>query len=161
VHPPLEIDRVEVGTGRFDQVLTLARHVLDQDRYLLASFPHAETVCVLGAFRADECVGFLLYLVQQIGTDRGRPPIVRHGLRLRECYVEAFGVAPSTRRRGVGQALQLRAINDARSLGCYQIRSRSPVTSSENYALKLKLGFVVHPSGENDSYYFILRLHEP
>jgi hypothetical protein len=38
------------------------------------------------------------------------------------------------------------------------MRSRSPVTSVENYALKLAAGYVVQPSAENDSYYFILRL---
>jgi GNAT superfamily N-acetyltransferase len=103
-------------------------------------------------------VGFLRYLVQQIGADCGRPPIVRHGQPLREGYVEALGVAPLSRREGIGEALQQHAIDRCRMLGCYQIRSRSPVTSSENYALKLKMGYVVHPSHENDSYYFVLRL---
>ena len=35
------------------------------------------------------------------------------------------------------------------------MRLRSPITSHENYALKLKLGYAIHPSQENDSYYFI------
>jgi hypothetical protein len=35
---------------------------------------------------------------------------------------------------------------------------RSPVTSTENYALKLDTGYVLHPSRENDSYYFLIRL---
>ena len=34
----------------------------------------------------------------------------------------------------------------------------SPVTSTENYALKIAAGYVLHPSHENDSYYFLLRL---
>jgi hypothetical protein len=38
------------------------------------------------------------------------------------------------------------------------MRSRSPVISIENYALKIKAGYVLHPSRENDSYYFLLRL---
>ena len=41
---------------------------------------------------------------------------------------------------------------------CYQMRSRSPVTSVESYALKSKAGYVLHPSHENDSYYFLLHL---
>jgi len=45
-----------------------------------------------------------------------------------------------------------------RAAGCYQMRSRSPVTSVENYALKLVAGYVLHPSRENDSYCFIIRL---
>jgi hypothetical protein len=38
------------------------------------------------------------------------------------------------------------------------MRTRSPITSSENYALKLAAGYVLTPSEENDSYYFLLRL---
>jgi hypothetical protein len=38
------------------------------------------------------------------------------------------------------------------------LRSRSPVTSAENYALKIAAGYVLHPSEENDSYYFLRRL---
>jgi hypothetical protein len=41
--------------------------------------------------------------------------------------------------------------------GCRCVRS-SPVTSGENYALKIAAGYVLHPSHENDSYYFLLRL---
>jgi hypothetical protein len=32
------------------------------------------------------------------------------------------------------------------------------VTSVENYALKITAGYVLHPSNENDSYYFLRRL---
>ena len=35
------------------------------------------------------------------------------------------------------------------------MRSRSPVTSIENYALKLAAGYVLHPSRENDSDHFL------
>jgi GNAT superfamily N-acetyltransferase len=77
---------------------------------------------------------------------------------LREGYVEAFGVDPRLRRRGVGTALQQHAARQCRIAGCYQLRSRSPVTSTENYALKIAAGYVLHPSHENDSYYFLLRL---
>ena len=35
----------------------------------------------------------------------------------------------------------------------FPIRSRSPITSHENYALKLKMGYAVHPSSQNNSYY--------
>jgi hypothetical protein len=42
--------------------------------------------------------------------------------------------------------------------GCYQMRSRSPITSTENYALKLNAGHVLHPSEQNDSYYVLLAL---
>ncbi len=97
-------------------------------------------------------------LIQVIGAAEGRPPVRRNGVALTEAYVEAFGVIASERRNKVGTALQGRAIDHARSVGCYQMRSRSPVTSTENYALKLAAGYTLSPSEQNDSYYFTLRL---
>lgn len=154
----VDVAEVGPGDGRFDAVLALAATVLEQDRYLVADHPHASASHVLGAFDGDACVGFLRYLVQVIGAEEGRPPVVVDGAPLTEGYVEAFGVAPAARRRGVGTALQQRAIDRARSLGCHQMRSRSPVTSTENYALKVAAGYVLTPSERNDSYFFLLKL---
>ena len=86
------------------------------------------------------------------------PPVMYDGTALTEGYVEAFGVDPNVRRRGVGTALQEQARRQCQAAGCYQMRSRSPVTSTENYALKIAAGYVVQPSTENDSYYFLVRL---
>ncbi|MBO0788834.1 MAG: GNAT family N-acetyltransferase [Actinobacteria bacterium] len=83
---------------------------------------------------------------------------VRDRQPLTEGYVEAFGVDPQLRRQGIGTALQQHAARQCRIAGCYQMRSRSPVTSAENYAPKIAAGYVLHPSHENDSYYFLLRL---
>ena len=154
----VDVAEVRPGDRRFEAVLALAATVLEQDRYLVADHPHARESHVLAAFAGDACVGFLRYLVQVIGAEERRPPVLRQGAPLTEGYVEAFGVAPSARRRGVGTALQQRAIQHARSLGCHQMRSRSPVTSTENYALKLAAGYVLTPSERNDSYYFLLKL---
>jgi hypothetical protein len=71
---------------------------------------------------------------------------MRNGAPLREGVVEAFGVDPRLRRRGIGTALQQHAARQCRNAGCYQMRSRSPVTSVENYALKIKAGYVLHPA---------------
>ncbi len=96
-------------------------------------------------------------MIQVIGQDERRPPIQdEHGQPLTEGYVEAFGVLPDYRRQGIGEALQRAAMVYCQSQHCYQMRSRSPVTSVENYALKLKMGYAIHPSHENDSYYFIM-----
>jgi GNAT superfamily N-acetyltransferase len=84
--------------------------------------------------------------------------VIYNGEPLKEGYVEAFGVDPQLRRRGIGTALQHHAAQQCRIAGCYQMRSRSPVTSTGNYALKIAAGYVLHPSHENDSYYFLLRL---
>lgn len=150
--------RFGLGTKDFEQVLTLAARVQAQDRYLASRFPRAQESHVLGAFDGTRCVGFLRYLIQVIGAEAGRSAVIHNGEPLREGYVEAFGVDPQRRRRGVGTALQQHAARWCRTAGCYQMRSRSPVTSTENYALKIAAGYVLHPSHENDSYYFLLHL---
>jgi GNAT superfamily N-acetyltransferase len=154
----VQVREVQPGTAGFELVLALAARVLAQDRYLLSYFSHARESHVLGAFDRTRCVGFLRYLIQVIGAEAGRSPVLRNGQPLSEGYVEAFGVDPQLRRRGIGTALQQYAARQCRITGCYQMRSRSPVTSGENYALKIAAGYVLHPSHENDSYYFLLRL---
>lgn len=158
VEQPLRVAEVRPGTADFELVLELAADVLAQDRALTTAIPAALESHVLGAFEGGRCAGFLRYLIQVIGAEEGRPPVLRDGRALTEGYVEAFGVDPRLRRRGIGAALQEQAIRRCRAAGCYQMRSRSPVTSTENYALKLAVGYVVQPSTENDSYYFLLRL---
>jgi GNAT superfamily N-acetyltransferase len=134
---------------------------LGQARYIPVYEPNIDESLLLGAFVEQACVGFLRLLIQVIGSDIGRIPILRGSTSLREGYVEAFGVAPEHRRQGIGQMLQEAAIDRCRERGCYQIRSRSPITSQENYALKLKMGYAIHPSHENESYYFIKTLADP
>jgi len=152
------ITEVLPDTEQFTGVLELAARVLAQDRYLTSVLPAAQESHVLGAFQGVRCVGFLRYLIQVIGAEEGRPAVTYNGVTLREGFVEAFGVDPQLRRHGVGTALQEHAMRHCRMARCFQMRSRSPVTSVENYALKLAAGYVLHPSRENDSYYFLLRL---
>jgi GNAT superfamily N-acetyltransferase len=155
---PLTVTLLDVEDPRRGEVLLLAEQILNQDRYLTAHYPHARASHLLVAFLGERPVGFLRFLVQVIGAAEGRPPIVRDGAALTEAYIEAFGVDPSVRRRGIGSALQARAADYASANGCYQVRSRSPVTSTENYALKIAAGYTVSPSEQNDSYYFTLKL---
>lgn len=154
----VHVKEVQPGTADFETVLVLATRILAQDRYLTSSFPDAQESHVLGAFDGTVCAGFLRYLIQVIGAEAGRPAVLHQGEPLREGYVEAFGVDRRLRRRGIGTALQQHAARQCRIAGCYQMRSRSPVTSTENYALKIAAGYALHPSHEDDSYYFLLRL---
>lgn len=112
--------------------------------------------------RSDESVvGFLRFVVQPIGPDADCPEIVLNGERLIEAKVIACGVAEAHRRRGVGRALQKGLIEHARALNCYQIRSHSGGDHPENHALKLAMGFGVHPivrGGDTRGAYFILPL---
>jgi GNAT superfamily N-acetyltransferase len=153
-----QIEEVLPGAAQFAGVLELAARVLAQDHHLASVLPSAEESHVLAAFQGARCVGFLRYLIQVIGAEEGRPAVVYNGATLREGYVEAFGVDPQLRRHGIGTALQEHAMQRCRTAGCFQMRSRSPVTSVENYALKLAAGYALHPSRENDSYYFLIRL---
>jgi|HigsolmetaAR202D_1030399.scaffolds.fasta_scaffold00989_1 Acetyltransferase (GNAT) family. len=154
----LAIREVLSGTPEYEQLLATA-DALQQRRYVLMRPSYAERSILLGAFLHNECVGFLHFLIQVIGSDMKRPPIYNsEGEVLREGYIEAFGVLELYRRQGIGQTLQEYVLNYCADHGCYQVRSRSPVTSRENYALKLKMGYAIHPSNENDSYYFIKTL---
>jgi GNAT superfamily N-acetyltransferase len=153
-----DIREVVGGSADHDAVLCLADDVLAQRRYVVANIPTADDSHILGAFDADGCAGFVRYYVQVIGAEEGRPPIVLRALPLREGFVEAFGVAPRARRSGIGTALQEAVRARCRDIGCYQVRSRSPVGCVENYALKIVSGYGVHPSGEDDSYFFVKTL---
>jgi GNAT superfamily N-acetyltransferase len=142
----VEVTEVLPETESFGKVLSLAARVLAQDRQLTSVFPTAQESHVLGAFDGSRCAGFLRYLIQVIGVEEGRPAVMHNGAPLREGFVEAFGVDPQLRRHGIGTSLQRHAAQRCRDAGCYQMRSRSPVTSAENYALKIAAGYVLHPS---------------
>lgn len=151
------ISEVEQHTPAYAALLVLGEQ-LNQATYLAAREPYIERSVLLGAFHQQQCLGLLRLVLQVIGSEHSRTPIVVAGRPLREGYVEAFGVAPAYRRQGIGQRLQQHAIALCRQEQCYQIRSRSPISSVENYALKLKLGYAIQPSHANDSYYFIKTL---
>lgn len=150
----VEIKQVRQDTDLYRDLFDVAVQI-NQSRYVLAKETHIEESILLGAFVEMQCIGFLRLLLQIIGSDEGRPPIMYAGEPLREGYVMAFAVVPQHRRQGVGQRLQERAIALCQQRNCYQIRSCSAITSQENYALKLKMGYAIHPSDKNDSYYFI------
>lgn len=116
---------------------------------------------MLVALGAERIAGFLRYVVQAIGPDAGCPPVALDGRTLREAKILAFGVDPARRRQGIGRALQLRCIAEARERGCYQVRSHSGGDHPANHALKLALGFGVQPIVRGDDArgaYYILPL---
>jgi GNAT superfamily N-acetyltransferase len=116
---------------------------------------------MLVALEEARIAGFLRYVVQAIGPDAGCPPLALAGRILIEAKILAFGVALARRRRGIGRALQLRCIQDARERGCYQVRSHSGGDHPANHQLKLALGFGVLPIVRGDDTrgaYYILPL---
>lgn len=145
---------VQAGSRAYHALLHVADQ-RDQARYIAVHAPHIDESPLLGAFAAEQCVGFLRLVIQVLGREYARTPIVVADEALQEGYVAAFGVVPAYRRRGIGQRLQARTIKLCRERGCYQSRSRSPIARVENDALKLKLDYAIQPSHENDSYSFI------
>ncbi len=132
-----------------------------QRRWLEFSFEHHLSSHVLGATQGDNIAGFLRFAVQQIGPPDDCPPLIANGAELTEAKILAFGVPERFRRQGIGAQLQQHAIHHARELGCHQIRSYSSVDHPENIALKLKLGFSLHPEQRpngQQGYYFVLAL---
>ncbi len=100
-------------------------------------------------------VGNLSLVLQDITSpptewshDRGYERTLRaaDGTPYRETFVETFMVEEAYRRRGYGRALQRAALGLSRELGAYQMRSWSSLDRAANYALKVSLGFAVHPA---------------
>ena len=114
---------------------------------------------LLVAQKAGQVVGFLRYVIQEIGVEEDQPPFTLDGEHLREAKVIAFGVRKEERRCGIGRALQERMIADCRQAGLYQIRSYSSDKNPENHRLKISLGFAIHPlpvgKGKNGAYFLL------
>jgi len=152
------IQRCRPGDSRYQATHDLAA-ALRQTSWLTADHAwHLESHLLI-AVVSNRPVGFLRFVVQQIGPECDRPSITKYGEPLREAKVLAFGVAEDQRRRGVGTALQKEMIRLATTLGCYQVRSRSGGKNVANHALKLSLGFGVHPTTAEDAgVFFVLPL---
>lgn len=120
-------------------------------------------VYTLVALEGTKIVGVLRFWTQVIGVDEDKPPYLVAGEPAVEAKVVTLHVLDSHRRRGVGSRLELAAVEWARELGCYQLRSRSPYRSAGNHGLKAALGFGIspgrnRPDGSEDTAFFVLPL---
>jgi GNAT superfamily N-acetyltransferase len=159
---PTDITIEEWGSQhpRWLELLALATQLNQKDWFTFTAEWHASSH-VLVARRNSEIVGFLRFVLQEIGPDTDCPPIQWKGENLREAKVIAFGVHPSQQRQGIGRKLQEALRQRAQGLGCYQIRSHSSGDNLANHQLKLSLGYGVHPIIRGDDrrgVYFILPL---
>ena len=116
---------------------------------------------ILVAHIDDQPVGFLRYVIQEIGVDEDLDVVRLENKPLQEAKVLAFGVVEPMRRQGIGTQLQQALIENSRQAGCYQVRSHSSLHNKSNHQLKLSMGFGVHPlpsTSEKGGFYFILPL---
>lgn len=145
---------------RWQELLDLMEKQHQKDWAEFSAAWHLDSYFIV-ALLNDEVVGFLRFVTQPIGPEMDCPPVRLAGKVLLEAKVLAFGVMPEHRRKGIGKRLQEFLIEQARLLGCHQVRSHSSGNAIENQQLKLRLGFGVHPivRGEDrGGAYFILPL---
>ena len=154
------IDEWTPTHDRWSELLNLVTQ-LDQMEWFTFTREWHLSSHVLVAQRGSEIVGFLRFVLQDIGPDMDCPPVAWKGENLREAKVLAFGVLKSLRRQGFGRMLQEALRERAHEVGCYQIRSHSSGDNVENHQLKLSLGYGIHPIIRGDDrrgVYFILPL---
>jgi len=120
-----------------------APRLADPQAFVLGVFDGAELIAHLAVLlqplvhRADEPIA-LLELDNESFTDAYPPGLI-------EGFVQTFDVEEPYRRRGTGSRLQLTALEESRRRGAHQLRSWSSLDRPANYALKIALGFAVHP----------------
>ena len=126
--------------------VNMARWVIARDGGL------DEGLVCLGHVDAGKVIGHISFRVQPIvcpatewSGGEEMPVLGADGQPLTETYVYTFGVEDKYRRQGIGRDLQLAALDWTRRLGCYQMRSWSSTDKDANYALKIGLGFAIHP----------------
>lgn len=124
----------------------MARHALHEGQPI-------ENGIYLAAFEETGIVGHISLKVQPIEVpatewSQNHEMVLKDaaGEVLTETYVQTFAVEEAHRRRGLGRALQAAALEQTKAHGCYQMRSWSSTDKPANYALKLAMGFAVHPT---------------
>lgn len=116
-----------------------------------AGLPKADTT-YFGICKQDAVIGHISIKKQPLVvpashlTDDQPLLVNRNDQRLSETFVQTFAVEEGHRREGHGRALQQAALEQTRALGCCQMRSWSSADKYANYALKLSMGFGVHPA---------------
>jgi len=135
----ITIEEWDLQHARWSELLALVTELSQKDWFTFTAEWHSSSH-VLVAQRNSEIVGFLRFVLQDIGPDTDCPPISWKGQNLREAKVIAFGVVPGLRRQGIGRKLQESLQQHAQILGCYQIRSHSSGDNLANHQLKLSLG---------------------
>jgi len=150
----MDVRRFEPGSEGWEDYVAHLRRV-DQARWVVdeEGRPLQAGLHFLGVVDRERVVGNL-GLKEQVVTmpatewsgGEDRPLRTLEGEDVRETFVQTFCVEEDRRRRGIGRALQEAAVALTREIGCVQMRSWSSLDKPANYALKLSMGFAMHPS---------------
>ncbi|MEM8529433.1 MAG: GNAT family N-acetyltransferase [Chloroflexota bacterium] len=145
MHPTsVHIEEWHSGYPRWTEVSTLIEQ-LGQTHWVDFNAVWHVSTHLLVAATPSHVVGFLRYVIQNIGVEEDRAPVTRKDITLLEAKVIAVGVTPNRQRQGIGRALQEHLIQACRTQHCFQIRSYSYTANIANWQLKLSLGFTIHP----------------
>ena len=156
----LIVDHWDQTHPRWDELERIAAAV-GQSEWFAVRFPWHRSSHVLVALQNGILCGFLRFTIQVIGEEDDCEPIFLDGELLIEGKVLAFAVIEEFRRRGIGRALQVHALEYAARLHCYQMRSHSGGEHAENHQLKLWMGFGVFPiirGSDHKGVYFVMPL---
>ncbi len=123
--------------ARWPEVLAAAA-ALGQEGWVVATAPWHRSAHLLVAQEGGALAGFLRFVVQAIGPDLDRPPVMLGDRPLTAAKVLACGVLPACRGRGIGRALQEAAIARAARLGCHPrcaptAAARTPPTTGSSW----------------------------
>ncbi len=147
--------RIEPITTDYPDEEDLEAHLqrIDQER----DFPDLgrDEYFAYSAFDDEKLVGSISIKVQPVEVPEGIPLNILElpqktfhetaGGDILEGFVQSFAVEVGHRRRGLGRRLQKAALSECRRHNLYQMRSWSSLDKPANFALKLSLGFSIHP----------------
>ncbi len=149
----MPVERFKPTRPLWDQVLAHLERVEMTQQVLEADGSLHPNKHILGMRDGQEIVGHISFKKQPITIPAtewsgGQETLVmgKDDAQLYEAFVLTFAVDKTHRRLGYGRALQLAALDTTHELGCYQLRSWSSLDQPANHALKLSLGFSIHPS---------------
>lgn len=111
-------------------------------------FHLSETIIV--AYTPQRVIGFLRYVVQEIGPDNELPSRKLGDEVIVEGKILAFGVLPSHRNKGIGTALLAQACLSGKLRSLFQLRAHSSGDNQAAHHVLMRAGFGIHPIERND-----------
>ena len=100
---------------------------------------------IIAAICDDQVIGHIALIHRKLCLTNDQE-LARCGENLTELFVQTFRVNDAFQKKGIGRSLQKRALELAKQLNCYQLRSWSSVDKKINYRLKLAMGFAFSPA---------------